>query len=255
MLQFWCGLTYLMVGPSGWKLKSTIMSEVEIVYVLHDCICVTERSVPVALRDVLSITCKKGVCSGWFSMYCININIPAADTVFLISLTSIQCLITILSLLRSRKSATLILYLGGNRLTHVPSELGQLSSLSTLILCGNQLRFLPKELTKLSNLQSLRLHDNQLQTLPQGLMKLTNLRELSLQNKPLVLRFVKEWPNTVPTLLELSGRCVTKNSIPYTREFIPGVLVEYLNRVVISHDAMGSTSPPRSKFVAFCGKY
>ena len=97
------------------------------------------------------------------------------------------------------------LYLGGNRLTHVPSELGQLFSLSALILCGNQLQFLPKELTKLSNLQSLRLHDNQLQTLPQGLMKLTNLRELSLQNNPLVLRFIKEWPNTVPTLLKLRG--------------------------------------------------
>ena len=152
------------------------------------------------------------------------------------------------------------LYLGGNRLTHVPSELGQLSSLSALILCGNQLQFLPKELTKLSNLQSLRLHDNQLQTLPQGLMKLTNLRELSLRNNPLVLRFVKEWPNTVPTLLELSGRCVKKNSIPYTRELIPGVLVEYLNRAQHCDNPRCNgvyfTSRVQSvKFVDFCGKY
>ena len=152
------------------------------------------------------------------------------------------------------------LYLGGNRLTHIPSELGQLSSLSALILCGNQLQFLPKELTKLSNLQSLRLHDNQLQTLPQGLMKLTNLRELSLRNNPLVLRFVKEWPNTVPTLLELSGRCVKKNSIPYTRELIPGVLVEYLNRAQHCDNPRCNgvyfTSRVQSvKFVDFCGKY
>lgn len=64
------------------------------------------------------------------------------------------------------------LYLGGNRLQHVPPELGQLSSLSALVLCGNQIQFLPKELTNLSNLQSLRLHDNQLQILPQVCKKL-----------------------------------------------------------------------------------
>jgi len=91
-------------------------------------------------------------------------------------------------------------------------------------------------------------------------MKLTNLRELSLRNNPLVLRFVKEWPNTVPTLLELSGRCVKKNSIPYTRELIPGVLVEYLDRAQHCDNPQCNgvyfTSRVQSvKFVDFCGKY
>ena len=91
-------------------------------------------------------------------------------------------------------------------------------------------------------------------------MKLTNLRELSLRNNPLVLRFVKEWPNTVPTLLELSGRCVKKSTIPYSPELIPGVLVDYLNRAQCCDNPQCNgvyfTSRVQSvKFVDFCGKY
>ena len=152
------------------------------------------------------------------------------------------------------------LYLGGNRLRVIPSELGQLSQLSALILCGNQLQTLPKALTNLSNLYSLRLHDNQLQTLPQDLVKLKNIRELSLRNNPLVLRFVREWPNSVPSLLELSGRCIKKTQIPYSRAVIPSVLVDYLNSAKHCDNPQCNgvyftSKVQHVKFMDFCGKY
>lgn len=91
-------------------------------------------------------------------------------------------------------------------------------------------------------------------------MNLTNLRELSLRNNPLVLRFVREWPNNVPTLLEISGRCIKKNSIPYSRELIPEVLVEYLNNAAHCDNpkcngVYFTSKYQRVKFVDFCGKY
>ena len=138
--------------------------------------------------------------------------------------------------------------------------MGQLSNLTALILCDNRLAYLPKQLTNLSNLQSLGLHNNQLQTLPQNLIRLTNLEELSLRNNPLVIRFVKEWPNNVPTLLELSGNVVKKNCIPYSHETIPRVLVNYLNgaQQCDNPKCQGVYFNPhfqRVKFVDFCGKY
>ena len=91
-------------------------------------------------------------------------------------------------------------------------------------------------------------------------MKLTNLRELSLRNNPLVLRFIKEWPNTVPSLLELGARCIKKNTIPYSKELIPEVVVEYLNgaRHCDNPKCNGvyfASKVQQVKFVDFCGKY
>ena len=152
------------------------------------------------------------------------------------------------------------LYLGGNRLEQVPRELGELMSLTGLVLCDNRITHLPKQLTNLSNLKSLRLHDNQLQTLPQNLINLMRLEELSLRNNPLVIRFIKEWPDTVPTLLELAGNTVKRKRIPYKHEALPGSLVKYLD------DAQQCDNPKCKgvyftphfravKFVDFCGKY
>ena len=152
------------------------------------------------------------------------------------------------------------LYLGGNQLEELPVEMGQLASLTALILCDNKITHLPNQLTNLSNLKSLLLHDNRLQTLPQNLIKLIHLEELSLRNNPLVIRFIKEWPNHIPSLLEIAGNVVKKNRIPYSAETLPGFLVSYLD------DAQQCDNPkckgvyfdPRFqtvKFVDFCGKY
>ena len=74
------------------------------------------------------------------------------------------------------------------------------------------------------------------------------------------MRFIKEWPNTVPSLLELSGRCIQKHKIPYSAEVIPSVLVEYLDgaRHCDNPKCNGVYFASRYenvKFVDFCGKY
>lgn len=152
------------------------------------------------------------------------------------------------------------LYLGGNRLQHVPPELGQLHKLSALVLCDNQLQSLPSQLTQLSHLRSLRLHDNQLQTLPKDLVQLVALEELSLRGNPLVYRFVREWVDSVPSLLELSARTLMKEHVLYPRDMIPGRLDEYLRsaRHCDNPNCNGVYFQSRVqsvKFVDFCGKY
>ena len=152
------------------------------------------------------------------------------------------------------------LYLGGNRLRQVPPELGNLTKLTALILCGNQLQFLPRQLHRLTNLESLRLHDNQLQTLTPGIVRLKNLKELSLRNNPLVLRFIREWNDSVPTLLELSGRSVKRYGIPYNPQTVPETLCDFLNnsQKCDNPSCQGvyfTSRVRRVKFVDFCGKY
>lgn len=150
--------------------------------------------------------------------------------------------------------------MGGNLLEELPPEIGDLTNLTALILCDNKLTHLPKQLIKLTELKSLRLHQNQLQTLPQNLVQLTNLRELSLRNNPLVIRFIKEWPNSVPSLMEIAGNSIKKNRIPYNEEMIPTVLMDYLNQAKQCDNPKcnGVYFNPlfqRVKFVDFCGKY
>ena len=72
------------------------------------------------------------------------------------------------------------LNLRGNQLQALPSEIGQLSSLTSLSLRGNQLQALPPEIGQLSNLTELNLVENQLQALPPEIGQLSNLTELNL---------------------------------------------------------------------------
>ena len=142
----------------------------------------------------------------------------------------------------------------------MPPELGQLHRLSALVLCDNKLQSLPPQLTQLAHLRSLRLHDNQLQTLPKDLVRLVALEELSLRGNPLVYRFVREWVDSVPSLLELSARTLLKGRVPYTQETIPGRLDDYLSsaRHCDNPNCNGVYFQSRVqsvKFVDFCGKY
>jgi len=153
-----------------------------------------------------------------------------------------------------------LLYLGGNQLTEVPPELGQLSWLQGLSLSDNSITRLPRQLKQLTRLQSLSLHNNQLQLLPKEIIELTCLTELSLRGNPLVVRFIREMSNNVPTLLELSGRCVKKCSLRYNRSIIPTSLVNYLNHARTCDNPLCAgvyfTSRVQCvKFVDFCGKY
>ena len=152
------------------------------------------------------------------------------------------------------------LYLGGNHLTTIPAEMGQLSRLQRLVLSDNQITKLPRELKQLIHLKSLSLHNNQLQILPKEIIELTNLTELSLRGNPLVVQFVRGMPHNVPTLLELSGRCVKKCNLYYDLTIIPRSLVHYLNhaRTCDNPQCAGvyfTSHVQCVKFMDFCGKY
>lgn len=153
-----------------------------------------------------------------------------------------------------------ILYLGGNELTSVPSELGSLRKLKALNLCDNKIESLPSSLVKLTHLQSLSLHNNRLTLLPVALIKLRNLEELSLRDNPLVVRFVRDMSFNPPSLLELSGRCIKNMGIKYGTEDLPVHLLQYLNsaRRCVNPCCKGVYFDARVrhiKFVDFCGKY
>jgi internalin A len=68
--------------------------------------------------------------------------------------------------------------LSNRRLTALPPEIGQLTSLQELTIDGNQLTTLPPEIGQLTSLQKLVLYRNQLTTLPSEIGQLTSLQEL-----------------------------------------------------------------------------
>lgn len=152
-----------------------------------------------------------------------------------------------------------ILYLGGNRIVNVPAELSQLKRLTSLNLSDNQLTILPTKLNLLKNLRTLSLHGNELTTLPIELIKL-NLSELSLRNNPLVNRFAKEFIYEVPSLLELSARCVKTKKVPFQESNLPYHLINYLDSATccLNPNCRGvyfTSKVEHVKFVDFCGRY
>ncbi len=73
----------------------------------------------------------------------------------------------------------------GNNLTSLPPKIVQLSSLQTLSLKYNKLSNLPLEIGQLSSLKTLDLSDNQLSSLPSEIGQLSSLQTLSLRNNQL----------------------------------------------------------------------
>ena len=122
-----------------------------------------------------------------------------------------------------------VLYLGGNQLTSIPVEVGNLTELQALSLCENKLRTLPPSIALLRNLKSLGLHKNLLTALPPEIVKLRGLQELSLRNNPLVSRFVKDFTFECPSLLELAARAIKLHKVNYDHESLPKCLLDYLS--------------------------
>ena len=77
------------------------------------------------------------------------------------------------------------LHLSSNFLKSVPPEIGQLSNLTTLHLSNNHLSSLPPEIGQLSNLTQLYLRNNNLSSLPPEIGQLSNLTTLYLSNNHL----------------------------------------------------------------------
>lgn len=82
------------------------------------------------------------------------------------------------------KSLTTLL-LSNNALSHLPGTLSQLKHLAMLTLDGNRLQQLPVELCELAGLQTLWLHENRLENVPDAVSRLTNLRHLLLHDNAL----------------------------------------------------------------------
>ena len=77
------------------------------------------------------------------------------------------------------------LYLGSNKISHIPPTIGSLVHLQSLILWNNELQKIPTELGNLSNLITLNLGKNQLQSFPVELTKLRKLSSFRFDNNPM----------------------------------------------------------------------
>ncbi|XP_059410574.1 leucine-rich repeat-containing protein 58-like [Carassius carassius] len=153
-----------------------------------------------------------------------------------------------------------MLYLGGNLISSIPPEVADLTSLRYLVLCDNRIQSIPPQLNKLHSLLSLSLHNNLLTFLPREILSLVHLQELSLRGNPLVVRFIKDMTYDPPSLMELAGRIIKSQNLPFSSCDLPSNLIHYLN--------LASECPnPKCagvyfdscvrhiKFVDFCGKY
>ena len=77
------------------------------------------------------------------------------------------------------------LILTGNRLRHLPDDIGRLHDLQKLMLAGNALEFLPSSLGECLNLELIRLASNRLTRLPEWLVRLPRLAWLAFSANPL----------------------------------------------------------------------
>ena len=87
------------------------------------------------------------------------------------------------------------LHMANNRISHLPSCVGNLRSLEFLDLSNNVLEDLPKEIGDLLNLRELHLRHNQLRELPFEVGRLFQLSKLSIEGNP----FNQEYPSAHPS--------------------------------------------------------
>lgn len=105
-----------------------------------------------------------------------------------------------------RKKGGEILDLSNLYLSHLPPEIGQLTSLSELILEGNVLNTLPPEIGQLTALRVLRLDGNDLRFLPREIGNLIGLEELNLSYNELT-----SFPVQICQLTALKALFLTHN--------------------------------------------
>ncbi len=99
--------------------------------------------------------------------------------------------------------------LAGNQLSgNLPSELGNLAALEYLNLGGNQITGLPAQIGQLTDLVSLTLNNNNLSSLPNGIGSLSALEYLNLNYNP-----ITALPGTIGQLTQLVSLSVYDNQL------------------------------------------
>jgi Leucine-rich repeat (LRR) protein len=101
-----------------------------------------------------------------------------------------------------------LLFLDGNQLASVPSEIGDLTDLKRLSLGDNQLTSLPTEVFSLSDLELLDIRSNQLASLPAEIGQLTSLQFLSLNANQL-----SSVPSEIGNLTNLRSLDLSSNQL------------------------------------------
>ncbi|QTA85597.1 COR domain-containing protein [Desulfonema magnum] len=116
-------------------------------------------------------------------------------------------------------------------LKELPGEIGQLRNLSRLYLSYNQLKELPEEIAQLRNLSRLYLNSNQLCKLPGGIGQLRNLTRLYLSYNQL-----KELPGEIGQIRNLSRLYLSYNHL---KELPEGIArLENLNILDLSSNQL-----------------
>jgi Leucine-rich repeat (LRR) protein len=104
------------------------------------------------------------------------------------------------------------LHIGGNQLTELPPEIGNMTSLRDLALYRNQLTELPPEIGNLTSLRDLHLEYNQLTELPSQIGDLAGLESLRVGNNQLTA--------IPPSMVKLEKLSQGRSSIRVVGQFV-----------------------------------
>lgn len=98
------------------------------------------------------------------------------------------------------------LILGGNALTYIPAQIGNLKNIDYLHLSNNKLQILPKTIANLQNLLILELGSNNFQNFPKAVCQITSLQRLNVS-----FNHLNRLPTSLTNLVNLFDFSVSNN--------------------------------------------
>lgn len=121
------------------------------------------------------------------------------------------------------------LWVSHNKLSTLPAQLNQITTLREVFLHRNNFEEIPLCLCDLPNLQLLWLNNNKITMIPDEIVKLTSLKRLHLDSN-----FIKDFPTSLCQLTQLEVLYLNHNAIHHINEAI-GNLVN-LKRLYLDHN-------------------